>query len=174
MNETSLTQERLIEALDYDPETGIFTWKVNSPRARIGAVAGYKHRQRDRRMAYCRIRIGGKVYEAHRLVYLFMTGKMPPEELDVAHDDQDGLNNRWENLSIMSSRENSLNQRRFKTNTSGFTGVYWHKKKKKWHAGIKIHGKSIHLGYFPDKNEARVARKAAEKRYGFHRLHGSG
>lgn len=52
-----------------------------------------------------------------------------------------------------------------KNNTSGKTGVYFNKGKKKWSAEIMLKGKKIHLGYFDKKQDAIKARKQAEEKY---------
>ncbi len=65
-----------------------------------------------------------------------------------------------------------MKQGRIKTNnTSGITGVYWHKGANKWMAFIKINYKQIYLGTFTEFDEAVCARKLAEKEYGFHENH---
>lgn len=49
-------------------------------------------------------------------------------------------------------------------NTSGYTGVTWVKRIKKWRATIYV-GKLISLGYYHNKQDAIMARKAAEEKY---------
>jgi hypothetical protein len=68
-----------------------------------------------------------------------------------------------ENCKWATSSEQSRNQRIFKTNTSGITGVSWNKRKNKWRANIYHNSKSKHLGYFESKQDAYHARKNAEK-----------
>ena len=51
-----------------------------------------------------------------------------------------------------------------KNNTSGVTGVHWHKVKKKWEATI-TEGKKKYLGIFTNKEDAIKARKEAEIKY---------
>lgn len=65
------------------------------------------------------------------------------------------------------------NQSLSAANTSGRTGVYWHKPLAKWRARIKVKGKHISLGLYDDINEAAAARSAAEREYGFHNNHGA-
>ena len=78
----------------------------------------------------------------------------------------------FSNLRQVTRVENLRNQKRYSNNTSGAVGVYWHKREKKWEAGIRVKGKYIFLGYFDDKEEAVAAREKAERRYGFHLNHG--
>lgn len=57
-------------------------------------------------------------------------------------------------------------------NKSGTIGVYYIKRLDKWGSQIKVDGKIIWLGSFIDKDEAVLARKQAEIKYGFHKNHG--
>ncbi len=51
-----------------------------------------------------------------------------------------------------------LNRRIMKNNTSGYVGIYWHKRGKKWRASISVNNKLIYLGLFPTVQEAVLAR----------------
>ena len=74
-----ITQERLKELLHYDPETGVFTWKVDKgTRARAGQEAGCLNGV----SGYIDISIDKKLEKAHRLSFLYMDGSMPPEHTD--------------------------------------------------------------------------------------------
>lgn len=74
----------------------------------------------------------------------------------VDHIDGNGLNNTRVNLRVANSTENARNTRLRKDNTSGFKGVTWHKKNRKWRAVIKVDGGQKHLGMF-DTLEAAYA-----------------
>lgn len=63
------------------------------------------------------------------------------------------------------TRLSTLTQKKNSKNTSGFKGVYWHKRLKKWQGRIQFKGESIHLGYFDNKQDAINARKEAEEKY---------
>ena len=122
-----LNQSRLKELLAYDPDTGVFTRLVKSNRnVRIGAVAGTCDSK-----GYGQISVDGKLYRAHRLAWLWMTGAWPVAQLDhrngVRHD------NRWENLREATNGENNQNAAIRSNNTSGFMGVCWdsHRKDRK-------------------------------------------
>jgi hypothetical protein len=119
---------------------------------------------------YLQSHILGSRYLAHRVVWLLHYGKWPTGHLD--HINGIRSDNRAVNLREVSYAENSKNHRPHKTNTSGVMGVVWHKRDKKWQAGIMVSGKTIHLGQFTEKADAVSARKQAEKDYGFHENHG--
>jgi len=165
-----LTQERLKELLDYDPETGIFTWRVTRGKARKGSPAGWR-RTDNWGKVYISVKVDDRVYLTHRLAFLWMEGSVP--EADTDHEDGDGTNNRWSNLKRVSHQQNQRNQKRSSINTSGVTGVIWNKGSQKWQAQIKVDGRSNYLGLFISKDDAIAARKAAEPEYNFHQNHGS-
>jgi len=161
-----ITASRVRELLDYDPETGIFTWKVNRGHARVGSVAGC-----NKGGDYIRICIDNHRCKAHRLVFFWVLGRWPEQEVD--HVDHDKTNNSWANLrdGIDDTTQNQNCPKR-RDNSSGYTGVYWVKRRKKWQASIQVHGKLLHLGCFADIEDAIAARKAANLKYSFHPNHG--
>ena len=149
------TQERLRHLLDYDPETGVFTWLVRRGRAAAGSVAGCVHSE-----GYVRVKVDGATHVAHRLAWLFVYGEWPKQEID--HINRVKTDNRIANLRDVSRRENALNVGVFSNSTSGVTGVYWCKREGKWLTQITVFGRDQHLGYFADFNDAVAARHAAE------------
>jgi len=80
-----LTQAELKDVLHYDPITGIFTRYGNYTKCGSESYQGY-----------ILIGIGSKVYYAHRLAWLYMTGGWPANEID--HKNRIRNDNRWENL----------------------------------------------------------------------------
>ena len=88
-----------------------------------------------------------------------------PEDLVVDHINGDPLDNRRENLRIVTVQQNSMNQTMRKTNKSGVSGVCWHKGNGKWEATITYKYKQIYLGSFDTLEEATKARKDAEEEY---------
>lgn len=62
-------------------------------------------------------------------------------------------NCRWADRAIQ-----GINQRMQKNNTSGYTGVTWHKNVKRWCSTLKSQGVLINVGTFKDKIEAVLAR----------------
>ena len=154
-----LTAEYLRSILHYEPETGIFTWKVsNSNRVRIGDAAGCPCGG-----GYLNITVGSRLYLGHRLAWLYVYGVWPKDQID--HINRNRSDNRITNLRDVSTKQNLQNAGKYSHNTSGHPGVCWHKQHSKWVASIMHNQKSIHLGYFTDIEEALSARKAAEKLY---------
>ena len=87
-----------------------------------------------------------------------------PKGMLSDHRNGNGLDNRRKNLRACNVQQNKANSRLPKNNTSGFKGVYWEKKLKKWGALIRVNGKAIYLGYNLDKaGAARRYNQAAYK-----------
>lgn len=160
-----ITQTELKDKLNYDHSTGVFTWaKSQSNRVKNGNSAGYNHH------GYIQVRIGDTKYYTHRLAWLWVYGYIPEKEID--HIDGNRSNNNIDNLREVTSQENSRNRSKSNINKSGHVGVIWNKNASKWQSYIKVCGEQIYLGVFQDKNDAIVARKIAEREYGFHQNHG--
>jgi len=83
----------------------------------------------------------------------------------IDHINHNKLDNRKENLRIVSKSQNAMNARLSKNNTSGHTGVSFIKSYNKWMSYIMINGELKNLGYFSDKNDAIKERESAEKHY---------
>ena len=156
-----MTQDELKEILDYDPETGIFRWKVSkNQHAKIGEVAGTLHPS-----GYRYVKINEKPYPEHRLAWLYVYGKWPEDMIDHINGFKD--DNRIENLREATRSENFCNRTKYNNNTSGIKGVCWHKISKKWQARIRINNKNKHLGLFDSPEEAYEAYcKAAKELHG--------
>lgn len=162
---TDLTAEFVRSILDYDPETGIFTWRAKTGphvRYRVGYVAF------SRNKLQVMIGIRGAKYCGHRLAWLWMTGEWPADEVD--HINGDRFDNRWVNLRAATNSQNSVNKGQPRS-SSPFKGVRFDPRRNYWQARIKHQGHQQHLGYFDTPEEAAEAyRKAAQARWGeFHR-----
>ena len=158
MAEPILTQPRLKELLHYNPETGIFTWRIAAGCVRVGSVAGSVGNR-----GYLQIRIDCKLYQAHRLAWLYVHGEFPPNDLD--HINRVRSDNRIGNLRLSTRAENLQNQSMRSNNTSGHVGVSWYKRDQKWMAQIKINYKTINLGFFTDLTEAISAYASAKAQF---------
>lgn len=152
-----LTQKRLKELLSYDPESGLFTWLVaRTFTARVGTIAGSLNSN-----GYVRIKVDGIEYLAHRLAWLYVKGEWPDPEID--HENGIRHDNRFDNFRIANSMQQRANSKLNSDNTSGYRGVYWNKRRKKWRAHIQRE----HLGYFTTKEAAAAAYSLAfDERFG--------
>jgi hypothetical protein len=83
----------------------------------------------------------------------------------VDHVNRNTLDNTRTNLNVVTPAENQQNKRMLKNNSSGHTGVSWHKLRGKWCARIVVNDRGLHLGLFDDINDAIAARKDAENKY---------
>lgn len=189
MKKNELTKKILKELLHYDPMTGIFTWKERSIKyfshcknpeghhktwnTRYSrSAAGSEHKERNVSYNIICISLNGKQkrFRAHRLAFLYMTGKLPKIQID--HEDGNGMNNRWINLRDVTHQENNKNQSINSNNKSGFTGVCWDKSRGKWSVKISINNKTVHGGRFVNKEDAIQKRIELNIEYGFHENHG--
>lgn len=108
--------------------------------------------------AIARIRTDGK----YRHAKLHRDIASPPKGFIVDHINGNGLDNRRSNLRVCTQRENMHNTTRWRVNnTSGFIGVHWSKKAKKWCAQVRMGGRAIWLGEFDDPVEAAKVRDVA-------------
>jgi HNH endonuclease len=153
-----LTAKRLREILHYDPETGIFLWRVAMyQKVQPGDLAGtFSH-------GYWQIGIDYKQYRAHRLAWLYMTGRWPRKNID--HKDKDRAHNAWANLREATHSQNSINMNVRRDSKSKKTGVDWRPAKGKWRARITVGGVTFCLGHYVDFEPAKAARIAAEVKY---------
>jgi len=161
--------KQLLAALDYDPATGIFTWRYRPDRTVqwngkwAGKPAGSVDTSRS--SSGISIRISRRHYKAHRIAWRIIYGKWPLEDID--HINGDPHDNRIENLRLATRTQNSGNMRLARHNTSGFKGVTWAKKPERWQAQIKCHGNHYFLGHFDTPEEAHAAYcQAALRLYG--------
>lgn len=153
------TQARLHELFSYDPETGNFAWRVQKSRnTKIG-----KPLNKTNGNGYKSVKIEGKSYLIHRLIWLYVYGKLPDGEID--HKNKIRNDNRLCNLREVTRTDNCQNISLPKHNTSGHIGVSWIKSHQRWTVYIKVNKKNKWLGYFKDLDSAVVARKLGESKY---------
>lgn len=162
------SNQRLNELLAYNPQTGKLSWKVNRRgTAKAGDVAGIV----DNSVGYVVVCIDNVRYRAHRVCYKMATG-WDAGMFEIDHINGNRSDNRISNLRMVDSATNSKNAALRKNNTSGYVGVYFNKKAKRWMARIYANKKWFYLGGFKNKEDAVAARAAAEVKHGFHVNHG--
>lgn len=160
MKPTALpTQERLRELFDYNPETGLFTRRINRGKAKAGDVAGGITKK-----GYLKITVDGTQYYAQRLALQYM-GLPLGKETD--HINGDRTDNRIANLRAVTTIRNQRNTKLRTDNASGYRGVHWLKKQERWEVQMRVEGKRIHLGTYVELDDAIAARIAADKEHGF-------
>ena len=152
-----ITQERLRELFDYSD--GYFVRKINAgTRGKVGDIV----KGTNQHTGYLAVKVDGKKHLFHRTVWIWHHGDIT-DGLQIDHRNGNRTDNRLENLRLVTPRENQQNRGLHKMNTSGFIGVTWNKKYKKWHAKIKFNYKTIHLGNFENKTDAANAYLEAKK-----------
>jgi len=162
-----MDQEYLKSILEYCPDSGNLTWKVNrGMRYCKGMKAGAIHKNKDGK-SYLKINIHRKTYMSHRIIWMLLHGYWP---VQIDHINGNGTDNSLKNLREVTSAQNGQNKRRSARNKSGVVGVS--RNGKNWCAKIGYNGGVVLLGYFRDKFEAICARKSAERKYNFHSNHG--
>ncbi len=160
---STLTAERLREIVNYDPDTGIFTWKIprgyRGSRGKPGDRAGHFNHV----LGYRAIGIDGKTYYEHRLAILYLTGEWPKSVVDHKGNGS-GFDNRSDNLRSASRSQNRANTTYKKKDTTSYLrGVSWHQGARKWQAHIQSNGVNMYLGLFLTEEEAHTAYCEAAK-----------
>lgn len=175
----------LRQLLRYEPGTGRVFWLARGPewfkdesyaaRRKMSAWNGRFSGKEALTAVHCKGYLHGCVlgqqYLAHRVIWAIVNDFWPEQ---VDHINGNPADNRIANLRNVESRENQRNMKRPHNNTSGCTGVVWHRDRGKWAAQITVNQRNVHLGRFDDFYDAVAARKAAEVKYGFHSNHGRG
>ncbi len=150
------TQERLKELLNYDPETGVFTWKVRRGLAEAGPAGSTK------KDGYNYICIDGRTMLAHRLAWFYVHGQWPRHVID--HINGDRTDNRIVNLRDVPYRTNNENQKKpHRSNTSGYLGVSRIQSRGKWQASIQLNGRNKNLGRYDTPEEAHAVYLEAKR-----------
>lgn len=152
------SREILSRYFDYNPETGLFHWKVTIGRVKPGDIAGTKTPQ-----GHLVIRLAGNTYMAHRLAWLFATGHWPHRK--VRHRNGDPTDNRFANIVVLEPlRDRDPITRKpveYKHNQKLSHGVFkvtFHKLGiTMYQANAMMRGESVFLGRFETEEEAKAA-----------------
>lgn len=183
---SDITPELCRQMLRYEPETGKLFWLprpismftptvcVHGVREASWSAGRWNTRYANKpaftsvdNVGYLSGRILNVTFRAHRIVWAIVHGSWPDI---VDHIDGDALNNRITNLRNVDSLGNGKNSARPLHNQSGHIGIY--RRFNNWIAQINFGGKTYRIGSYDDIKDAVAARKAEERRLGFHENHG--
>lgn len=148
----------------YEPETGNFFHKRRQLRTKGDAVFNSKFDEgkpigfQRNRYHYCCLL--GRDYPSSHLAWLYHYGVWVPDtDLELDHINLNSLDNRIDNLRLVTHRQNTSNLPLMKSNSSGYSGVMRDSQRKnKWRA---FHRKKT-IGIFATYAEAIAARKKSE------------
>lgn len=92
------------------------------------------------------------------IIYMHRVIMNAPANVEVDHRNEGSVNNRCDNrkmnLRLASASQNKHNRKKYRNNTSGYKGVTFHKRDRRFHAQIEANGKHIFIGSFPTAKEA--------------------
>lgn len=160
----SLTHERLLHLLTYDPLTGRFSWNVSrGKRFKAGDAAGSISAK-----GYVSINVDGHRYYAHRLAWFYCFARWPEGSLLIDHINGIKDDNRISNLRLVTPSQNKQNALRTRRgNASGFVGVKFNTSCGRFEANIRVPGRrnKLYLGIYPTPEEAHQAYLSAKAVY---------
>lgn len=174
-----VTAEIAREFLSYDPETGIMLWRE---RARRWFKSDAEHRGWNARHAgrragslkigkgYRAVRIVGRRYPEHRLVWLMETGVWPANEVDHINHRRD--DNRWRNLRTVTPSENRQNMGRRREGRSLPFGVDRVRATGRYRVRVTDEGVRHEIGHYDTEAEAIEVREVVQIAAGYHPNHG--
>lgn len=152
-----LTQSRVRELFDYAPETGDLIRKVKTINSKeIGETYDSINGN-----GYKTLKIDGKTYPLHRIVWLWYYGYLPENLID--HRSKNKLDNSIDNLREVSNSCNTRNCSVYSSNTTGVKGVTLRISDKYFVARIFYNGRNINVGSSRSLTEAVCHRYAIEQ-----------
>lgn len=153
-----ITCEKVRQLFSYDKKVGLLIRKVRRSNQHIGTVAG-----RVGNHGAIVIHIEGRLYLAHRLIWLYVTGAFPKDKID--HINGDKMDNRWSNLRECTQAQNLCNTKLRSNNKTGAKGVHIHSQGR-FRVQVKKGGVIVFDKLFDDLATAKQA--AIDNRNKFH------
>jgi hypothetical protein len=159
---SELDHNTLRELLDYNPDTGEFTWRIRAAYwlgvgSRAGSVNGKGYRI---------IGMRGRYYSEHRLAWFYTHGVWPTHEVD--HINRVRTDNRLANLRDVPSHVNYVNRtpRKLKPRPARLPSPYVGVQHTgyKWRADVWHEGRNVYIGAFNTPEEARDAYLEAKRK----------
>lgn len=143
-----LTQQAVCDLFSY--KDGILFWRnPRGKKMKPGDPAGYVGV-----LGYMLVRLDGKMYRNHRIIYLMYHGVLP-EYID--HIDGNPLNNHIENLRSCTLSQNQHNRKK--------AGVTWHKRNKKWQVQLSVNNQYKYIGQYAERELADLVASEAYAKY---------
>lgn len=115
-SEPPLTQARLKELVEYNPDTGAFICIKKNNVRKVGDILGTVNKH-----GYLLLQIDGKTYPLQRLAFLYMLGYFPSKLVD--HINRNTIDNRWCNLREATKEENNRNRKCLNRSITGVKGL---------------------------------------------------
>lgn len=160
-----IAQELVVSLFNYNPLSGILSWKVDRRRVKAGDICGSPDTK-----GYLRVGINGRRYRVHTIIILFVYGFISEQ---VDHFDMIEDNNRLSNLRPCTKNQNQHNKKTNRNNTSGFKNVYWNKSCNKWQVQVGLNGKDYNFGVFANiENAVKASISARIQLHGDFANHG--
>jgi len=106
--EFGVSPNKVKELFNYNSDNGKLYWKISKQKIQKGSEAGNKESD-----GYVRTRINGDLYYNHVLVYMLVTGKKIPKDMEIDHKNRIRNDNRWENLRLATKSQNQKNKNSF-------------------------------------------------------------
>lgn len=151
----------LREKFALDADRGVLIRRQTYHGFKSGEVVGYL-----RPCGYRWVKLKGKSYAAHRIIYFMATGE-DPGLLMVDHINGEPDDNRLSNLRPADMKQNGRHRaNNLRTNTSGHRGVWQSPKTGRWHVAVRVDGKSLQK-VLPTKEDAvEMAAALRSQHYG--------
>lgn len=162
------------EYFSYNPETGMLSMakKVKYSKRYVGDILDTITKVDNNE--YYSVRLFQQTYKAHRVIWAMKYGYLPTT---IDHIDGNGLNNRLDNLRDTTQAVNCKNRSHQVNSSTGYSGITYVKSRTEGKPGKYLarinseSGKRITLGRYTTLEEAIIARREAESKYGYHKNH---
>ena len=144
--------QSLWELFSYDPLKGCLIHRIGNPKRYIGSKAGCF----DKVHGYSKVRVHGKYYFEHRLIYKWVTGKDPEGVIDHVNQEKSKVKyNAFHALEVVSDQVNIVRSKRKNRKDKLPTGVTF--SGKSYQAKIGIFRRNINLGSYKTAEQANKA-----------------
>lgn len=146
----NINLEYINEYLTYDASTGNLYQLKKRPKIQVGSLAGGINKK-----GYRYIQLNGRKYPSHHIVWFIETNSFPQKQID--HIDGNKTNNKFSNLREVTNKQNTENRGKQKNNKTGYKGVSFNNRLKKYVAQIQHNNKPIHIGVYQNSYDAHLA-----------------